>query len=468
MIAMTKFEMVRYLKDYADLQYLMMQHQDQQIGILFDRLMQSKGRFEDDTREYYDRMRRVYMNYNLMKNFSYSEDFLLNRDNYINDNDLDEIIPENTYSTNMGSISKKKLLQLIRNTFNHNNSEDVDRFKMSVNGRKIEIELLSGPVRIKFDITKLLDVYNNMIKHRRNSLNISFDIPDDFDINSENLFKELDKIKFAHYYFNSALPNSTIAQFNQLNDTRGLSNEEIGQRSEMFENLSSSISAPVKFDLTVEQKKKLESYIQHYRKQNPEFLEQDINNVMFYFLIKVIPVPLLKNWIIDNQILFCERFMEDVNETQNSILKNVHGILRGNNPFNPNDSFDQETFELINKRKLVDNLGFFKDLLDGEMTAGIPIITYIDSVITHCCKEETINIGGIDYSVEKIRNSFAHGRWYITTDNSIMMYDADPRNVQDYNLEFVGKIDVGAFEEWADTFVEQNKKKIDAVRGSYR
>ena len=468
MIAMAKFEMVRYLKDYADLQYLMMQHQDQQIGILFDRLMQSKGRFEDDTREYYDRMRRVYMNYNLMKNFSYSEDFLLNRDNYINDNDLDEIIPENTYSTNMGSISKKKLLQLIRNTFNHNNSEDVDRFKMSVNGRKIEIELLSGPVRIKFDITKLLDVYNNMIKHRRNSLNISFDIPDDFDINSENLFKELDKIKFAHYYFNSALPNSTIAQFNQLNDTRGLSNEEIGQRSEMFENLSSSISAPVKFDLTVEQKKKLESYIQHYRKQNPEFLEQDINNVMFYFLIKVIPVPLLKNWIIDNQILFCERFMEDVNETQNSILKNVHGILRGNNPFNPNDSFDQETFELINKRKLVDNLGFFKDLLDGEMTAGIPIITYIDSVITHCCKEETINIGGIDYSVEKIRNSFAHGRWYITTDNSIMMYDADPRNVQDYNLEFVGKIDVGAFEEWADTFVEQNKKKIDAVRGSYR
>ena len=216
MIAMTKFEMVRYLKDYADLQYLMMQHPDQQIGILFDRLMQSKGRFEDDTREYYDRMRRVYMNYNLMKKFSYSEDFLLNRDNYINDNDLDEIIPENTYSTNMDSISKKKLLQLIRNTFNHNDSEDVDRFKMSVNGRKIEIELLSGPVRIKFDTTKLWDVYNNMIKHRRNNFNISFDIPDDFDINSENLFDELDKIKFVHYYFNGALPNSTIARLISL------------------------------------------------------------------------------------------------------------------------------------------------------------------------------------------------------------------------------------------------------------
>ena len=468
MIAMTKFEMVRYLKDYADLQYLMMQHPNQQIGILFDRLMQSKGRFEDDTIEYYDIMRRVYMNYNFMKEFSYLEDFLLNRDNYVNDNDLDEIIPENTYSTNMGSISKKRLLQLIRNTFNHNDSDDVDRFKMSVNGRKIEIELLSGPVKIKFDITKLYDAYNNMIEHRRNNLNVSFDIPDDFDINSENLFEELDKIKFVHYYFNKPLDNSTLVQFDQLNDTRGLSNEEIGQRSEMFTTLSSSISAPVKFDLVKEQKKKIESYIQRYKKQNPEFLEQDINNVMFYFLKKVIPVPLFKNGILDNQIMYCERFMQDVNETQNNILREVHTVLEGNNPFNPNDSFDQETFKLLNLRKPVDNLEFFKDLLDGEMTAGIPIITYIDSVITHCCKEETINIDGIDYSVKKIRNSFAHGRWYISVDNSIMMYDADPRNIQDYNLEFVGKINVGSFEEWADTFVEQNKEKIDVVRGSYR
>ncbi len=468
MIAMTKFEMVRYLKDYADLQYLMMQHPNQQIGILFDRLMQSKGRFEDDTIEYYDIMRRVYMNYNFMKEFSYLEDFLLNRDNYVNDNDLDEIIPENTYSTNMGSISKKRLLQLIRNTFNHNDSDDVDRFKMSVNGRKIEIELLSGPVKIKFDITKLYDAYNNMIEHRRNNLNVSFDIPDDFDINSENLFEELDKIKFVHYYFNKPLDNSTLVQFDQLNDTRGLSNEEIGQRSEMFTTLSSSISAPVKFDLVKEQKKKIESYIQRYKKQNPEFLEQDINNVMFYFLKKVIPVPLFKNGILDNQIMYCERFMQDVNETQNNILREVHTVLEGNNPFNPNDSFDQETFKLLNLRKPVDNLEFFKDLLDGEMTAGIPIITYIDSVITHCCKEKTINIDGINYSVEKIRNSFAHGRWYISVDNSIMMYDADPRNIQDYNLEFVGKINVGSFEEWADTFVEQNKEKIDVVRGSYR
>ena len=77
MIAMTKFEMVRYLKDYSDLLYLMMHNPDTQIGILFDRLMISKGRFEDDTRQYYDRMRRVFMSYNFMKKFSYLEDWCL-------------------------------------------------------------------------------------------------------------------------------------------------------------------------------------------------------------------------------------------------------------------------------------------------------------------------------------------------------------------------------------------------------
>ena len=40
------------------------------------------------------------------------------------------------------------------------------------------------------------------------------------------------------------------------------------------------------------------------------------------------------------------------------------------------------------------------------------------------------------------------------------MFDADPKNIQDYNLEFVGKINIYAFENWANTFVEQNAKKL--------
>ncbi len=466
MIAMTKFEMVRYLKDYSDLQYSMMKHPNIPIFILFSNIMKSKNRFDDNTREYYDRMLRVYMNYCFLKKFSYAEDFLLNRDNFINNEDLDEIILQNTYITDMSDISKKKLLQLIRNVFNHNDSENIDRFKMSVNGRFIEIELLNGPVKIKISFDKVIDAYNNMLKHRKNNLNLSYDIPNNFNINSENLLEELDKIKFIHYYFNEKLSKNIIDQFNQISSTKGLSNEELYQRSDEFNILSSSISKAVKFDLTIEQKKKLESYILRYKKEYSELLDEDINNIMFYFLNKVIPVPLLKDLILDNQIIYCECFMQDTNKCLNSVLNDTRTIYEGNNPFNSLDSFGNEAFELLSSRKKIDNLRFYKDLLDGEMIAGIPIITYIDSVVLHYCNDEIINIKGNNYNREEIRNSFVHGRWFITSDNCIMMYDANPRNIFDYDLKLVGKINIGDFEEWADEYIEKNREKFDVIHRS--
>lgn len=468
MIAMTKFEMIKYLKDYANIRYIMMLQPEQQIGVIFDEYMKQRGRFEDDTIEYYDRMRRVYIIYNIMKKFSYLEDFLLRDDNFLNNNDLDEIVSENTYSTNMGSISKKKILQLIRDGFNHNDSSDVDRFKISVNGKYVEIEFLKGPIKIKFSTEQILDIYFNMAKHRQNNLNLGFDIPQDFDINSDNLYEELSKIKFVHYYFTDKLANSVVRQFNQMADTKGLTNEELEQRSAEFHNLSASISAPVKFNLTDDQKKMIISYIERYKKMYPRLLADDINAVMYYFLSKVIPIPLLKDSQIDFQLYLCERFMEDVNESYDQTFKEVCSVFEGKNPFNPDDSFDQETFELLNNMKNAKKRDFFKDLLDGTMTALIPIVTYIDSVVTHCCNDEMIRIGGIDYKAEKIRNSFAHGRWYITADYSIMMYDARPKNIYDYDLKPIGKIKIKNFELWADSYIVQNMNRLDVVKGKYK
>lgn len=468
MIAMSKYEMVRYLKDYADLQYLVMEYPNVKIKYLFSKKMLSEGRIQDAIIEYYDRMRRVYLNYIYMKKFSFLEDFYLNRDNYINNNELDDIIPENTYSTNMGNISKKKLLQLIRNTFNHNNSDDVDRFKMSVNARKFEIELLNGPVKIKFDTDALTHAYNNMVKHGKNSFNESFDIPNDFDINSDNLYEELGKIKFVHYYFNQPLSDSTIKQFEEYKNFKGLTNEELIERSKLFHVLSSAISEPVKYELNDEQKQKLVYHIKIYKDNYKDLLNQDINNVMFYFLTKVIPVPLFKDWMIDNQTILCGFFMDDVDDSYYNKMEKLRLLLKGVNSFDMNNVNEKAIYESLHDMMPADNLNLYRDSVDAEMIVGIPIITYIDSVVTHCCKDDIINIDGKNYNTEKIRNSFVHGRWFITADRCIMMYDADPRNVNDYNLEFVGKINIGAFERWADQYVAANKERIDTVKGTYK
>ena len=100
-----------------------------------------------------------------MKNFSYTEDFLLNRDNFINNDELDEIIPENTYSTDMNGISKKNLLQLIRN------SETAEVFKCRKN--QVSNETLSSADLFKqgdeFTISKFKKQFVNGNSNTMNS-----------------------------------------------------------------------------------------------------------------------------------------------------------------------------------------------------------------------------------------------------------------------------------------------------------
>ena len=67
MISMSKEKMIKYLRDYASLLYMAMQNPEKRIGSLFDLYMFQEGRMQDDTREYYDTMRRVYYDYILFK-----------------------------------------------------------------------------------------------------------------------------------------------------------------------------------------------------------------------------------------------------------------------------------------------------------------------------------------------------------------------------------------------------------------
>ena len=85
---MTKEQMIQYLKDYANLQRLVMQNPSQCIDTLFLKYMYENGRYEEASEEYYDKMLMIYTDYILFKQFSFVEDFLLNQDNYLNNNDL--------------------------------------------------------------------------------------------------------------------------------------------------------------------------------------------------------------------------------------------------------------------------------------------------------------------------------------------------------------------------------------------
>lgn len=472
MITMSKEQMIQYLRDYANVQDIMMHNPNMPIGRAFDRYMKENGRYEDATREYYDRMRRVYMSYNIFKRFSIIEDFLLNRDDFLSNNDLAGIETDCQIIEAPSDITNKKIVQLIRDAFNHNDSPNFDKFRISENSKNFEIEFMDirktkelarggspKPIRIKFNIDYLLKVEEIINRKRQNQLFLSFDIPDDFDIFSKDLDKELDKITFIHYYFGRKLSRETIEKFNELADTKGLTTEELKARSDELHTFAQAINSPARFHLDKYQKRKLKELITRYKVNYRKMLDDDINGVMYYFLERIIPVPALKAENINQQIFLCLRYYEDTRFSINEVLKRVARVLNKEDKPTSYDNYDNETHDILVNRGYSYSRSLFKNILDGEFIQMLPIITYIDSVVTHYCTDKYIEIAGRKYAREKIRNSLAHGRWYITQNFKISMYDADPRNKNDYNLEFIGNIDIDLFKNWADKYMEEAVKQ---------
>lgn len=110
MVSMTKETMVQYLKDYAYIQNFVIKNRKNSIYEEFIKYMISSGRNEDATRDYYDKMQRVYVNYIYLKYFSFLEDFLLNKDDYLSNNDLNGLENNCTFFTNPKGITNKRII----------------------------------------------------------------------------------------------------------------------------------------------------------------------------------------------------------------------------------------------------------------------------------------------------------------------------------------------------------------------
>lgn len=477
MIAMPKEKMIQYLRDYTYIQEIMIHNPDLPIGRVFDEYMKLNGRFEDDTREYFDRMRRVYSSYNAIKEFSIIEDFLLNRDDFLSNNDLAGIESDCNIIIAPSDLTNKKIVQLIRNAFNHNDSDDIDRFKISENARYFEIEfkdiriakeISNGvkpkPVKIKFNFDYLMKISEIIEAKRQNQLFLSFDISDDFDIYSDNLDVELDKIMFVHYYFNKKLSKETIARFTELGKIHGLTQEELTDRSNELNALASSISEPLKFHLDKYQRRKIKDLIIRYRTNYKELVNGHTNDIMFDLLSKVIPVPAFKQDGIEQQVILCEGYFCDTNMTINEVIRRLFRVIKEEEKPSFYDDIDSEVHDLLSLKEQSFLIGFYKNIIDGEFMNVLPFVTYIESVVIHYCKDNTIKIAGKVYDREKIRNSFVHSRWYITKDYKIAMFDADPRNINDYNLEFIGNIPLKEFGIWADEYMENSEKRRKNLR----
>lgn len=452
---MTKETMIQYLKDYANLQRLVMQNPSQCIDTLFLKYMYENGRYEEASEEYYDKMLMIYTDYILFKQFSFVEDFLLNQDNYLNNNDLLGVKEGCEFYTDINSVTNKRIIELIRNAFNHNGENGVEKFKICENCENFEIELNDTrtkkeiengkpitPFKMNFSIIYLLKLLNIINSKCQNLMFSTFDIPNNFNIFSNDLDVELDKITFRRYYFKKKLSQEQIKKIRNLSSISGYSDSELLEKSRKLNDYAKTIGDIAEFRLSVDQKNKIKYMIEKCKKTYPKFLSFDINFVMFYFLNNVIPVPLIKNRLLGNQIALTTKYFPEWDLS----LENISRIL---------------FYMIYENGKKYNNMNYeiklFKDLCDEEFVQTFPLIMYIDAVIIHCCDDDEICIDNVTYPKNRIRNSFVHGRWYISENNEIILFDANPRNINDYKLEEVGKISIQSFANWANNYMDNRK-----------
>ena len=454
--SMSKIDMIKYLNDYAYLNERYVEIGERGLFDSFSSFMYFNNRYKNMNPEYYNTMLRTYHFYINLRMYSILEDYFLNRDNLINNDDLNTFIHNCKFIEKPSNLNNKRLLELIRNSFNHlfgKNmvlSQNAKNIALLLEDTRYPRQISKGgkkePLKMKFNIDYIHSLSNLISQNGKNVLFTDFDVPEDFDLNASNLYRELDKIKFEHYYFDKKLDDSTLNQFKSLNNTILLNSDENINNSNLIHQLGDSINVSSKFGLSYNQKKKAVELIKKYREIDPELFDENIYNVVYFILNDLIPVPGLKMNTFYEYLYYLSLTTEENQYSFNEILRLV------------SDCINDENDKLKNMKK-IDQINLIRHMANSDFIKAIPYMIYIDAVINSLCEEDEIIINDRKYDRNRLRNSLVHCRWFIGVNNIIHFFDANPKNMYDYDLKDIASIKLKDLILWADTYLNEKISK---------
>ncbi len=449
MVSMTKDQMVKYLDMYARICNLAFRCENANTSIY----VQFVNEYGNNIQEFNNMLNTVKTYYSI-KLFSFCEDFLLNRDDFIDNDDLDEM--NGLYKISGMQIENKRALQLMRNAFNHNNQGKNSSYKLSINGRKCEVSyddiryrfqkeqnLPIQPITIRVDNDDLYKITNIMTANEKNLLYISFEIQDDFDITASNLYRELDKIKFLHYYFPDDLPSDVLNFFKRSAIAHKHSTDEIKWYSKTLKELALKHGYVKEYAINDYLKRKL---VNDIKGQIQIFDDYQYGKIPFlsHILVSAFPIPLFKIDDIKRQLVIINYMKINplITPTEISIM------------------FYEFANECRHTSGFTDAYNAYKRTYDGNFTQAFPLIMYIDAYFTNIYNRNTIEINGKLCDARRIRNSFSHGRWVINDKNEIILYDAEPENEKDMELTQILCVSLEQFyNDILDINVDTGKRK---------
>lgn len=419
MVSISQTEISLYLYDYGVLISLMLENPDKKPISLFKKYLIETNRKIEKPDEYYNRMLRIVYIFIKMKSFSIAEDYTLKqKNNFINNDDLDLSFMDSKITGDRSSLSNKKLLQKLRDGFNHS-SEGNELYRISPNGKYIEFSFREpSPIKIKLSIDDIASLTTSIGDVAQTFQFFSFDQP-----TGSTIKEYIENLKITRHYFPKKVSPSVINSVLQY---------EADEKYEDAISLAKTINqtslkeislSDVQVDSILEN---IERLIDSNIMTLDEFKE-NLRDVIIILLNKELSIPILKldNYLLDSY--FVRMLLPQKNFSYNQML-NI--FIQG---------LKSEEQNPVNKYKDIFNIHrqlVFKSYFSSpDEKIAYAYLLFIEYVISNFKSDDTqITIGEQIVEYNKLRNSLVHGRWHLEKDK-IVFYDALPNieNELDYN-----------------------------------
>lgn len=453
----TKSEIATYLKDFHETTMLAMKCPDEPFYEVFKKAVKYDNTTDFNIRDYYIEMLFIYKFQVLSKYFTtfYDNNFsLLLEDRVENMKILDEIFVNQSFRK---KFKAKRIINLIRIAFNHNNNPDhalLKFLRINKNGEKnIYAEILLKKVEpVPFNVILNLDDFSEIISGFKAAINLNLLALRRGDpISSNDIDVILNKLYVRKFFFLDKNPKEKQLEelYNhfskmrkrkgQMIDLNATSEEEyrvaLEKEQEEYEELLRKNGLEFKdYSLSDSQKKKIKEELKNCPIEG--------NNILFHLVSNVMPLPALKIRTLILNLCLIAFFYN--NYSLNQIREEAEKIFKGN--LSPDNSL---LFTYINYFGV--NRNFLYDVFDFKNSFSLASAIYYGYLFdTMIDKEEKTEITpGNKIQQNKIRDSFVHMRWHRGVNGSWELFDWKNENEikGDFSEGFLGSISKEEMEE---------------------
>lgn len=443
MISIPQTQIALYLHDYTALISRMLTSPKKQPFELFKEHLLESNRIEDANETNYNRMLNIAYIFTKMKIFSIAEDYnLKSKNNFINNADLDLSFLDSCITGNRTAISNKKLLQMIRDGFNHT-TETNQLYRISPNCKFIEFSFKQpSPITIKLSINDISSLTDSIAEASQNLQCLSFEQP------PASTPKEFyQNMEITRHFFPKKVDKSTIKSFIEL--------EGQGKYSESID-LAKSIDKQFekKLKLTDLQINTIIKRMEELLNSGAITLEQFQANHQELAIIligKELPLPILKYdyYMLDSYII--GQLLPHKVFSYEDMMKIFIKAIESNEetPMTRYKDFLDQNKNLI-----------FKTYYTNETEKlAYTSLLFIEYVLSNFPPEdEYIRIGNRTVEYRKLRNSLVHGRWHLERDK-VVFYDALPDVGKELDFNWTVKIKLTDLHHYCTNILQKKISK---------